>query len=416
MGVEPSSRPDSKPLLVSVRIKGFRNLKDAGFRPGPLSALVGEPGAGKSNLLAGIRAVLDPDAPPLRSQDVSREGMPAVSIEIETRGGRRAMLSGEPPATSLSHTGDEPPLLYMPADLRSGSLIARSQERRDLPDVTGLLASQRETAGPSGEPGQRGSAAAARDLVGAVESWVASGVTGVVILIEEPELFLPPQGQRYLYRLLRDLSRNGNQIIYSTHSPFFLNVARLDELVLTSHDPVSGTRLVQPEPLPAEEEFRAYSEFDAARSELFLARAAVLVEGQTERLALPFVFRALGFDADREGSSIVECGGKPNIPLIARVARSVGVPFLAVHDRDAPAGKRPNQAELTLNRMIAEIAGDRRVELAPDFEGIAGLRGRSRKPARAWRRFATLTAGEVPEPLARIVREAVALTSSTSLG
>jgi predicted ATP-dependent endonuclease of OLD family len=50
----------------------------------------------------------------------------------------------------------------------------------------------------------------------------------------------------------------------------------------------------------------------------------VLVEGLTEKLVLPFVFSALGYDVDREAISIVECGGKPNIPLFARICRAVG--------------------------------------------------------------------------------------------
>jgi predicted ATP-dependent endonuclease of OLD family len=232
----------------------------------------------------------------------------------------------------------------------------------------------------------------------------------MLLLIEEPELFLPPQTQRYLYRLLRRLASAGNQVLYSTHSPSFLNVARLHELVLTEHQPDAGTRLVQPDPLAPTDEFRAYSEFDASRSELFLARAAILVEGLTERLALPFVFHAMGYDPDRERISIIECGGKANILLIARVAKTVGIPFIAVHDRDAPAGKKPNQAEQQLNHLILQVAGkDRRVELTPDFEGVARLRGHRHKPARAWRSFATLQASDVPAPLASLVEQAIAI-------
>lgn len=81
----------------------------------------------------------------------------------------------------------------------------------------------------------------------------------------------------------------GNQTIYSTHSPAFLNVVRLDQLVFVERLPHMGTRALQPEPVTPDEDFRAMTEFDAARSELFLARAVVLVEGLTEKLVLPFV-------------------------------------------------------------------------------------------------------------------------------
>src|SRR5581483_2776554 len=50
------------------------------------------------------------------------------------------------------------------------------------------------------------------------------------------------------------------------------------------------------------EAFRVLSEFDGDRAELFLARAALLVEGRTEKLAFPFVFEALGIEPDKGGS------------------------------------------------------------------------------------------------------------------
>ncbi len=233
-------------------------------------------------------------------------------------------------------------------------------------------------------------------------------VRGLVILMEEPELFLRPQAQRYLYRLLDGLSAAGNQIVYSTHSPAFLNVARLEQLAFVTRDPERGTRIIQPRRVTTDHDFRVTSEFDAERSELFLARAAILVEGLTEKLTFPFVFTALGHDADREAVSIVECGGKSNIPLFARICKETGIPFVAVHDRDAPPGVDPIPAEIELNAKIARTCGKRRtVVLEPDFEGVAGLRGSSRKPERAWRRFAEIGPDAVPEPLARAVRLAV---------
>lgn len=229
-----------------------------------------------------------------------------------------------------------------------------------------------------------------------------------MILIEEPELYLRPQAQRYLYRLLREAASSGNQVIYSTHSPAFLNVARLEELVFVERRRYGYSTVTQPEALPADDEFRAQSEFDAERSELFLARAAVLVEGLTEKLALPFVFRALGYDPDREAISIVECGGKSNIPLFARVCAAVGVPFVAVHDRDAPPGIPPSVEDVALNDLIAVTSGTgRTVVLEPDFEAVAGLSGHRHKPMRAWGRFRSLGREEFPPELARVVEISV---------
>jgi AAA ATPase domain len=396
--------------LTGVHIHGFRSLKDTSFRPGTISAIVGEPSTGKSNLLTAIWALLDPAAAPLTAADVAEDDHGRIRITGELADGSTISVEGEPPGEPTAEGTSRPPALFFPAGLRDGPLVPPPGQGTSPDRVAQILrdAVARIEQGGTWSPAAGGTAAA-HGLVAGLESWRESGVTGVVFLMEEPELFLPPQAQRYLYRLMRLVASQGNQVLYSTHSPAFLNVVRLDELVFTERRPKEGTLLLQPEPLPADEEFRAYSEFDSSRSELFLARAAVLVEGLTEKLALPFVFETLGYDPDRERISIIECGGKGNIPLFGRISKAVGLPFVAVHDRDAPPGADPSDAERLLNTQIAEVAGDDRVELAPDFEGVAGIHGDRQKPARAWRRFAELGPDAVPEPLARVVERAVAL-------
>jgi CRISPR-associated exonuclease Cas4 len=213
--------------------------------------------------------------------------------------------------------------------------------------------------------------------------------------------------QRHLFRLLRELARRGNQILYSTHAPVFLSVDRIEELALVRHRDEEGTTLLQPEPLPEAEAFRALSEFDSDRAELFLARAALLVEGRTEKMTFPLVFEALGEEPDKEGVLVLECGGKGNIPLFARLCNACGIPYVVVHDRDAPAGERPVESERVVNRQIQEVAGKRRtVVLTPDFEAVAGMKtgGRGRKPRKAVRRFMSGN-GNVPQPLRNAVEK-----------
>jgi hypothetical protein len=397
--------------LTGVHVRGFRSLKDASFRPGTISAIVGEQSAGKSNLLTAIWALLDPTAAPLEANDLPEDDQPSTtSIRIvgELADGSTISVTGPPPDPSSSEGSARPPALFFPAGLRDGTIVAPPVPGRAPHPGAELIRAAVDRAAAHGSSGG-GTTASAHGLVAGLESWREAGITGLIVLMEEPELFLPPQAQRYLYRLLRTIAAQGNQILYSTHSPAFLNVVRLDELVFTERRPKVGTLLLQPEPLPADDEFRAFSEFDSSRSELFLARAAVLVEGLTEKLTLPFVFEALGHDPDRARISIIECGGKGNIPLFGKISRAVGLPFVAVHDRDAPEGAEPSHAEGLLNALIAEVAGEDRVELAPDFEGVAGIHGDRQKPARAWRRFADLGAHAVPPPLAEVVERAMAL-------
>jgi putative ATP-dependent endonuclease of the OLD family len=234
-------------------------------------------------------------------------------------------------------------------------------------------------------------------------------VHGLVILIEEPELYLSPPAQRHLHRLLRRLAARGrNQLLYSTHSPTFLGVDRLDELVLVRHNDRTGTKLLQPEALPQRQALRMNAEIDAERAEIFLSRAVLFVEGRTEKLSFPFVFEALGYDVDQEAITIVDCAGKGNMPLFAEICNACGIPYVVVHDRDAPRGEEPAEAERIANETIQRVAGRRRaVMLTPDFEGVTGLKVRRGKPAAAYKRFHSGD-GEVPGPLRHAVERVVA--------
>src|SRR3954464_12835898 len=240
-----------------------------------------------------------------------------------------------------------------------------------------------------------------------MERLLASNLRRFVLLIEEPELYLSPHTQRHLFRRLRELAQRGNQILYSTHAPVFLSVDKIEELALVRHTSRDGTTLLQPEPLAEAEAFRVLSEFDSDRAELFLARSVLLVEGRTEKMTFPYVFEALEAEPDKEGVLILECGGKGNMPLFARICNACEIPYVIVHDRDAPAGERPVESERVVNRQIQEVAGKRRViVLTPDFEAVAGMRtgGRGRKPRKAVRRFSAGN-GDGPQPLRTAAEE-----------
>lgn len=383
-----------------VRIRGFRSARSVHFAPGAICALLGGPSVGKSNVLEATWILLEQGARAPAAEDLSAGSSGPISLSATLQDGDEIALETSP-GSARRASGRVLGALFLPAALRSGGLV------EGTPALPAARAAAQQFA--AGE-GSSSSAAPAAALVAGLERLCVTRERGLVLLIEEPELFLRPQTQRYFYKLLRRFAELGNQVLYSTHEPSFVNVGRLEELALVEHSPSEGTRVFQPGPLGAEESFRALSEIDAERGELFLASAALLVEGRTEKLTFPFVFSALGHDVDREAVTIVDCGGKANMRLFIRICQAARVPCVAVHDRDAPPERRPSRAQSVLNFEIAQLAGaDRTIVLAPDFEAIAGLRGHRHKPTRAWQRFAHVAPGGVPHQLREAVEKVIAL-------
>lgn len=381
-------------LLQRVVLHGFRAARDVSFEPRALCALVGEASSGKSTVLTAIWALLEASAPVPTAEDVTRGGDGRIRLEAEA-GGERVFLDARPPGTLNLNREGGPPAIFLPASLRGGVVVAPTSDDR--------AAAAAAFVRPAEEALNRGDG-----VVEGLEALVEAGLDGLVVMVEEPELYLGPHAQRHLYRLFRRLADGGNQVLYSTLSPTFLSVDRLEELAMVRHRREEGTALLQPRALPEGESFRALAEFDAERAELFISRAALLVEGRTEKLILPLVFEALGYDPDRERIAILECGGKSTMPLFARICNECEIPYVVLHDRDAPAGKEPVESEQATNAAIAAVAGARRtVTLVPDFEGVSGVRARARKPQKAWRRYHQ-GSGDTPAPLREAVERVVA--------
>jgi predicted ATP-dependent endonuclease of OLD family len=380
-------------------MQGYRAARELEFEPGSMCALVGEASSGKSTVLTAIWTLLEAAAPPPTIADVSHGTSGRIHLEAELEKGDSIFLDARPPDTLNLNRAGSPPVLFLPANLRPRNLVAT---------VTG--------AGPSAvaelfEPPHAeqhwSQADGGLQLVMGMERLLASNLRRFVLLVEEPELYLSPHVQRHLFRVLRELAHRGNQILYSTHAPVFLSVDRIEDLALVRHTHDNGTTLFQPEPLAEAEAFRVLSEFDSDRAELFLARAVLLVEGRTEKLTFPFVFEALGIEPDKEGVLILECGGKGTIPLFARICNACDIPYVVVHDRDAPKGQRPVESEAVINKQIQDVAGKRRtIVLVPDFEAVSGVtsRGKARKPRRAYRHYTSID--QVPQQL-RLAAERV---------
>jgi predicted ATP-dependent endonuclease of OLD family len=361
--------------LTKLSVRGVRGLPTVEFELQPLTALIGPRGVGKSRVLASIAWLLT-GRPEL-------EAASAISVEavVEAHGGQRLLMrtAGNAP------DGPLPPTRYLPA-------------RERVPDLA-----EDAAIGWS-------DAAQAEQLLEYVAERRLAGAQGELLIIEEPELMLAPHQQRHLYDVLRRYAER-NQVIYSTRSPALLDAVHYNEIVRLDRSAEGmAVRRAPPQLLTELQRTHLAAEFDHERNEMFFATAVVLVEGQTERLSLPIIFTALGYDPDALGISIVEVGGKGNLVLVWRVLRELGIPHVIVHDSDR--GK-PGEKE---NAYIRRNAGKAPIfELNPDFEGAAGIRSHDHKVFNAWRRFRSMPAERVPSVFREIVDTTVKLASGQSV-
>jgi len=179
---------------------------------------------------------------------------------------------------------------------------------------------------------------------------------GAILVIEEPEMFLHPQMQRSLAKTLTEVGAT-NQVIYTTHSPHFVSIPDYENVRLVRKGDAGTT--VRRSDLPSDTARREKlrKELDPERNELFFASRLLLVEGDTEKLALPEYARRLGLDLDREGATIVEVGGKRNLPEFAKIATSFQIPTGVIYDRHSSDFQdNSKDDESVFNSELAKLA------------------------------------------------------------
>lgn len=210
------------------------------------------------------------------------------------------------------------------------------------------------------------------------------GEVNGILALEEPELFLHPQARRHLATVLRELAQTGLQVIISTHSDSFIDTEFFDSIgrVIKIEDPDNKgkeqTALVQTDKkrlvelatktgVPADkvnvDNIQPFYKTTSNHrlNEGFFARCLVLVEGETEELALPEFLSVLGLDCDANGISIIEVKGKNQIPKYWRLYASFGIPTIVILDNDNKNGKEKSNKNvatcfnLTLDDFLNDV-------------------------------------------------------------
>jgi predicted ATP-dependent endonuclease of OLD family len=228
----------------------------------------------------------------------------------------------------------------------------------------------------------------------------AASVDGVICLaIEEPELFQHPIQAQAFAKVLRSLAEDATkriQVIYATHSPYFLEARNFEQVrrltrssaanpTVTAHfATVEKVKTKLNGIVDAEQIQRQLDGVVTSRLSVALfATRVLLVEGDTEVA----VFYGIG-DRDAaghlesQGLSIVAAGGKGGIPLAHAILTSLGIPTYVLFDGDGgfedrarAVGKKEDAIKgertkfLTENRRLLRYLGEAEVDFPSDRLG-----------------------------------------------
>lgn len=171
----------------------------------------------------------------------------------------------------------------------------------------------------------------------------------LLICIEEPEVYQHPVRARHFARVLHRWSQRTNaQVLFATHSPYFVLPEQFDalrRLTLAHGETVQRSTTVAAVASAAgvdPDRVRRVVEKEVPRtfSEGFFADAVVFVEGDTDRVALEALAERLGKALDAAGTAVLAMGGKEGIKVPWHLLDLLGIPAYVVADADAEGAAR----------------------------------------------------------------------------
>lgn len=167
----------------------------------------------------------------------------------------------------------------------------------------------------------------------------------IIILFEEPELFLHPSAQEQMREALAQISKQ-NQVLIATHSPSMVSIQNFGQLVLVQKnreqvEKVQG-RLVtvtiskESPTAPSQDEKDLLHILNLHRaSRVFFFRRVLLVEGPSDVHLVNAIAVQLKFgNLEAKDCTVVETGGKEKLLTFKKLLEKLGIVVTVLADDD----------------------------------------------------------------------------------
>jgi putative ATP-dependent endonuclease of OLD family len=229
------------------------------------------------------------------------------------------------------------------------------------------------------------------------EKVVGIQMPNLILGIEEPELYQHPNRQRHLSKILYKLATGGikgvaeqTQVIYSTHSPLFVDIdrfkhVRLIRKTLVENDKPKQTKVFQTTlddiaEIIEKADYKPKGTYSGDTlqprlktlmtpwmNEGFFADLVVLVEGEEDRAAILGVASTLGYDLESLGISVIPCMGKNNVDRPTAIFRKLQIPVYAIWDSDYGNAEAKAEENHRLLRLFGQEIEDWPEKVADQF-------------------------------------------------
>jgi predicted ATP-dependent endonuclease of OLD family len=210
----------------------------------------------------------------------------------------------------------------------------------------------------------------------------------LILAIEEPELYLHPSRCRYLSSLLVQLTEKpefglgaSNQIMYTSHSPYFVHLRYFDQIRMVRKESSSDSPVPQsvvkrfflneaknkmaeicgrnPDDFTRDSfKARAMSVMNTIVNEGYFADVVVVVEGPSDVGALWKLQEIMNKNWSGLGIAVVPAGGKNNIDRPTVIFRGLSIPTYFIFDADSHLiGKDGENGAKDRNQRYLKLAG-----------------------------------------------------------